>query len=698
MAGWTHRLLAGDRLLSRLFELRGWTAEAIAELGAGFDGARITLPIRDKSGQLVNVCRYTPSPKEGESKMLSLSRRPRDLFPAPETIDGGEVWIVEGEPDSIAARSLGLPAVGLPGVEFAKRLDVTRFAPFARANIVLDCDHPGRDAAAAIAAELIGSGVDARVIDLDRSREDGLDLGDLVRDAARGGPDGLVTAAAELHDHVRVVPSPVDEEAAATGALLDQIIAFARRYVVLPGDAEALALALWVLHSWAINGAHATPYLLVVSPEKRSGKTRLLEVLALLVRAPWHTNSTSEAAMFRKIERDSPTLLLDEIDAVFGSTSERTEPLRAILNSGNRRGVTVTRCVGKDHEVADFSVFCPKVLAGIDKDQRVPDTIRDRAIAIAMRRRHSGEDVARFRERKADEAAAPIRERAAVWAPAVAHRLFEAEPALPDELGDRAADAWEPLFAIADLAGGLWPARARDAAITLSGAGETDETSTGTLLLSAMRRLLTGHTGMPSADLLDAINLDDELPFGGWRDGKGLDARWLARMLKPYKIKPRTIRLGDDTLKGYRTVDLQDAWTRYLPSESHSVTASRDTEPSESRDPSHESPYRDGDVTGVTDVTANTNVAVSDGIRDEACTAADLGDPELLAMFRGSTIKHIEPLNSGVEPTRGESYEDWESRRDGMLSDRSNGHESIATDDDEALLERARRLIGGDEE
>src|SRR5207253_2536029 len=121
---------------------------------------------------------------------------------------------------------------------------------------------------------------------------------------------------------------------------------------------------------------------------------------ALLVREPWHTNSTSEAAMFRKIAKDAPTLLLDEIDAVFGSSSERTEPLRAILNSGNRRGVTVTRCVGKDHEVADFSVFCPKVLAGIDKGRRVPETIRDRSISIAMRRRHSGENVARFRERK----------------------------------------------------------------------------------------------------------------------------------------------------------------------------------------------------------------------------------------------------------------------------------------------------------
>lgn len=196
-----------------------------------------------------------------------------------------------------------------------------------------------------------------------------------------------------------------------TAELLRAVRCFVARFSVLPGAAEAAAIDLFVFHTWAIGGAHATPYLVVVSPERRTGKTRLMEVLRLLTRCPWHTTSTTEAALFRKIDQDSPTLLLDEIDAVFGSNSERTEPLRAILNAGNRRGATATRVVPPKMEVRDFTVFCPKVLAGIDTG-RLPDTIKDRAIVVRMKRRHDGEMVERFRERNASADAAAITEMA----------------------------------------------------------------------------------------------------------------------------------------------------------------------------------------------------------------------------------------------------------------------------------------------
>ena len=181
----------------------------------------------------------------------------------------------------------------------------------------------------------------------------------------------------------------------ATLRLLASIEGTIRRFVVLPGDHEAAALALFVAHTYALEGAHATPYLLIVSPEKRSGKTRLLEVLELMAARPWRVTSASEAAIYRKIAASSPTLLLDEIDAVFGEASERTEPLRALLNAGNRPGAAVSRCIrdGGSMTVQDFRVFCPKVLAGIDTGHRIPDTIRDRAIPIAMVRRTQAEQV-----------------------------------------------------------------------------------------------------------------------------------------------------------------------------------------------------------------------------------------------------------------------------------------------------------------
>jgi hypothetical protein len=392
-----------------------------------------------------------------------------------------------------------------------------------------------------------------------------------------------------------------------TGALLERIGAFVARFVVLPSVEAGTALALFTLHTWAIEAAQATPYMVVVSAEKSSGKTRLLEVVALVVREPWHAASTTEAALFRKIEQAEPTLLLDEIDAIFGSNTERTEPLRACLNAGNRRGASVARCVGKGTkmEVKDFSVFSCKVLAGIDTG-KLPETIQDRAVMLRMKRRRAGEHVERLRYRFAVEEVAPLRADLEAWAAGAVEELRDAIPELPDELGDRQADAWEPLFAIADLAGGDWPTRARAAAVELSATADGDEVGRGTQLLAGIRSALDGREVITTAELLEAINAADELPFGAWRDGKGLDARTLARLLKPYGSKPRTVRIGQETAKGYHAADLADLFARYLyPSEaSRPSPASHADQPSPKKSP--EKPHGDSDVTGVTDVTLLT--------------------------------------------------------------------------------------------
>jgi hypothetical protein len=142
-------------------------------------------------------------------------------------------------------------------------------------------------------------------------------------------------------------------------------------------------------------------------------------------------------------------------------------------------------------EARDFSVFCPKVLAGIDTG-RLPETIQDRAVTLRMKRRRHGENVERLRYRIAHTETEPLRAELAAWAASTIDRLRDAVPELPDELGDRAADAWEPLLAIADLAKGDWPTRARAAAVELS-AGESEEVGRGTQLLAAIREAMGGR-------------------------------------------------------------------------------------------------------------------------------------------------------------------------------------------------------------
>jgi hypothetical protein len=411
-----------------------------------------------------------------------------------------------------------------------------------------------------------------------------------------------------------------------TAELLDRVVEILCRFVVLPSTAAVKTLALYVLHTWTIAAANATLYIVFVSAEKQSGKTRGLEVLALVVREPWHTLSATEAALFRKIEQDEPCLLLDEIDAIFGSNSERTEPLRAVLNAGNRRGAKATRVVGQGTKMAvrDFSVFSPKVLAGIDTG-RLPETVQDRAVVLRMKRRHAGERVERLRFRFVEPEATALRNDLKTWADAATDGLRDAIPELPDGLSDRAGDAWEPLFAIADLAAGDWPAQARVAALELSATNGVDEVGRGAQLLSAIKAAMDGRPEIPTAELLEQINGDDEMPFGAWRNGQGLDPRGLARLLKPYEVKSTTIRVGDKTPKGYRADDLRDAWARYLPPSE----AQQAQQAQHDIDPPHENARKHGDVADVADVADLTG---SEGdVADDADTdAADGRDVHYL--------------------------------------------------------------------
>ena len=598
LAEWHNVLARDERLAGRLHELRGWTRDALLALELGFDGERVTFPVRDASGRLVGMLRYAPNPEQRTGrKLLAAKGSTRELFPAPETLPVGErVFIVEGEPDAVAGRSLGLAAVGVPGAGTWKAAWASRFA---RRDVVIlaDCDRDGRKLADAAGRDLLAHAASVRVVDLDSTRTDGYDVGDLVREAAQDGDAGLKHAA-RLIERMADATEPLKQpEVEPSGELLDAVSAFLRRYVHL-GDEQAVAIALWTLHTHAFDAAHATPYLTVLSAEKRSGKTRLLEVLTLLVRAGWHAAGASEAALFRKIADTRPTLLLDEVDAIFGSHSERTEPLRAILNAGNRPGAAVARCVGDGAKqtVVDFPVYCAKLLAGIDTG-RLPDTIADRAIKIEMKRKTKGEPVERLYVRDAEPIAEPLRGLLAEWAQANRQTLTAARPELPDELDDRAGEAWEALLAIADHARGDWPQSARAAAVALSGGGEDDGTSRGALLLAAIHQAMGDRSSIATAELLETINADDELPFGGWRDGKGLDARGLARLLRPYGLKSGTVRVANETPKGYRRIDFEDAWTRYLPSPL--TEPPQAAHPPHDTDPPHENHDEHSDVADV---------------------------------------------------------------------------------------------------
>jgi len=351
---------------------------------------------------------------------------------------------------------------------------------------------------------------------------------------------------------------------------LNDAARFIERYIRMPSDHATNAAALWVAHCYVLDAFDVTPYLLVKSPVKRCAKSRLLSVLALLLPKPWMVLSPSEAVLFRKITRDCPQVLIDESDPLFKGRIEQHEPLRALLNAGFERGAVVPRCVGEGSkkQLVDFEVFCPKAIAAIGD---LPDTIEDRSIVIAMKRATPEEKkkLARFRRREAREEAVPIREAMGRWAAANLSTLRDARPELPDALDDRAQDLWEPLLAVADLAGAGWAVAAWAAALALSTGAAREDESTRIRLLADCQRAFEERKSdrLVTADLIEALAEDEAAPWGDWH-GRRITPQGLARLLRPFGVQPVVIRVGTTTLRGYRREDFEDAWSRYLPAPS----------------------------------------------------------------------------------------------------------------------------------
>lgn len=352
--------------------------------------------------------------------------------------------------------------------------------------------------------------------------------------------------------------------------ILDELDRFVRRYVVV-STVQAVAFVLWIAHTYVIDAFGVTPYLAFTSPGRRTGKTRALEVARVLVHNPIMTASISPSALFRVINAGSVTVLFDEVDTVFGRR-DGNEDLRALLNAGFSDGGVVYRSEAEGRKFVQraFNVFAPKALAGIGT---FPDTVADRCIHCRMKRRTTDEPVERFRRRVVEIEAVPIREALEAWAASgVIERLREAWPVIPDDLDDRAADAWEPLLAIADEAAHGWDCRARHAALELAKDRGSDEESAGTLLLAHVRDAFGDRAHVTTAELLEELVSREDGPWGRWWGDaveggrlKGPASR-LARELKPFGIVPKVLRVGTSTQRGYEREMFTDAWSRYLSS------------------------------------------------------------------------------------------------------------------------------------
>lgn len=382
---------------------------------------------------------------------------------------------------------------------------------------------------------------------------------------ARHGKDEDAAGKPMAFDEAEPWAEPVD------GAeLLDELSVSARRFLALPDHADVI-LALWAVFTYLISVAHVSPILAITAPEKRCGKTTVLHWLFRLIARALPASNITASALFRAVEKWSPSLLIDEADTFLKNSDE----LRGIINSGHtRQSAYVIRTVGDDHEPRCFTTWAAKAIAMIGS---LFDTMADRSINIVMRRKLLDEQIDSMRD--AGDHFEVLKSKIARWATDHIGDIEAARPDIPHGLHDRAADNWSPLLAIADCAGGEWPTKARRAAVAVSGS-EKDDNSARVTLLGDIRALFEQHgtDRLSSSEIVEALIGMEDRPWPEWRHGKPLTQRGLAKLLEPFNIKPKQTRFQDGRsgISGYRLEAFTDVFRRYLSASSTSLQPAPD--------------------------------------------------------------------------------------------------------------------------
>ena len=410
-------------------------------------------------------------------------------------------------------------------------------------------------------------------------------------------------------------PTPVDDGA----ALLTEIAEFVRQYVHIDAP-SADAVALWTVMTYIHPRLEVAPFLALMSATRRCGKSALRGVLQTLVRKPFtFSGRITEAVLFRLVELHEPTLLLDEID-----TYLRDDPhLRGDINgSQERSGAQAVRCVGDDNVPRGFNTWCAKLFAGIG---HLPATTADRALIVRMERAPRSARLAPWRERDRD-GVDELRGRILRWITDNENAILGAlrRQSFPPVLHDRARDAWESLFAIADVAGGDWCAprgRAWEAGIFIAARGDADGESARETLIGDLHAIFAEHGNpawLATDTILDKLNAMDSRPWPEWgRSGNKMTARGLAKELRHFGVESRNHQFENGRqLKSYEREALQkSAFDSYAPEGSGNLSVHpsttletrhfRESHPSTGKsewtDTNHGNPHKNREVDGWTD-------------------------------------------------------------------------------------------------
>jgi putative DNA primase/helicase len=365
----------------------------------------------------------------------------------------------------------------------------------------------------------------------------------------------LKTLARQLDENIEVLREEFDElrseeqerirsgeaepwgEPVNTRKLLDAMEAQFRRYVIIHDQTIAPMIPLWMCFAWVHDIAAFSPILIFESADAGEGKTAASKLISLLTPRAFIIVEPTGPAFYRFVDRVHPTLIIDDADRLL----PRRPDLAHIINSGWTRGIPIPRTDAKTGDVHLFDPFCPKVLNGINLLAHLAPATRTRCITIKMLPKLESEKVADHRHANRDENFVTLRRKLLRWSLDNIAAIDNAKPEMPKGFFSRLEENYHLMFAIADLAGGDWPKRARAAAVKLS--REHNEPSMGKRLLSILFDLTVKHrtTLFTSAQLPQLVSEEDDT-FASYQHGRPINKYEIAVLLKPYcGIHPKTI-------------------------------------------------------------------------------------------------------------------------------------------------------------
>lgn len=375
--------------------------------------------------------------------------------------------------------------------------------------------------------------------------------------------------------------------------LLNKIEQYIKSYVAFDVPEIALPIALWIMGTHIFQSFDSFAYLVITSNTKRSGKTRLSEIISFAASSPMNFSAMTPSTLFRVINPDPnkydaeghaygdapdfvpPTIVFDEAEAL---SSEAAGTMRSVLNAGYRKGQSVPRTVGQ--EVIQFKVYCPKIFILIGD---VYDTLRDRSIVINMKRSATPK---RFVYDEAQSEGASLR----VEIKKLVEREREAIVArYHDEritfLSDREEEIWLPIFALCNI---VDPNRLRElkrVCVDISALKtatkndyrtldmfekQSEQMEYAELAVADLYRIIDGAKAISSADAVDKMRDLDTSPWRTFR-GKGIEQHNLADLLSGLGVPSVNIRFprkdgpGTQVLKGYRKIDVYEVVKRLNP-------------------------------------------------------------------------------------------------------------------------------------